>query len=66
VKRWWFCFGTAVRFALVEQARNRLALVLVVFFVPLWTTLAFEVVAPAPLRFYVRPSAGRWSWTATS
>lgn len=44
-----------MRFAVVEQARNRLALLLVVLFVPLWTTLAFEVVARLPLRFYVRP-----------
>ncbi|MCL7427125.1 ABC transporter permease [Streptomyces sp. YS415] len=44
-----------MRFALIEQARNRLALLIVLLFVPLWTTLAFEVVAQAPLRFYVRP-----------
>ncbi|WP_330293472.1 ABC transporter permease [Streptomyces sp. NBC_00576] len=55
MKRWWSRFRTAMRFALIEQARNRLALLIVVLFVPLWTTLAFEVVAGAPLRFYVRP-----------
>jgi hypothetical protein len=46
-----------MRFALVEQARNRLALVIVVVFVPVWTTLAFEVVTRIPVRFYVRPAA---------
>lgn len=55
MRRWWSCFVTALWFALVEQARNRLALLIVVLFVPLWTTLAFEVVAKAPLRFFVRP-----------
>ncbi|MFI6567566.1 ABC transporter permease [Streptomyces sp. NPDC050534] len=58
MKRWWRYFGTAMRFTLLEQARNRLALVIVVVFVPVWTTLAFEVVTRLPVRFYVRP-AGR-------
>jgi hypothetical protein len=53
------CFRTALLFALIEQARNRLALLIVLLFVPLWMTLAFEVVARIPLRFHVR-SAGRW------
>ncbi|WP_432042451.1 ABC transporter permease [Streptomyces cadmiisoli] len=55
MRRWRACFGTAVRFALIEQGRNRLALLMVLLFVPLWTTLAFVVVARAPLRFHVRP-----------
>lgn len=55
MRRWWFCFRTALRFALIEQARNRLALLIVVLFVPLWTTLAFTVVASTPLRFRIRP-----------
>ncbi|MFF1765942.1 ABC transporter permease [Streptomyces sp. NPDC058249] len=55
MKRWWSCFGTALRFTLVEQARNRLALLIVVLFVPLWTALAFEVVARTELRFHLRP-----------
>lgn len=46
-----------MRFALVEQARNRLALIIVVVFVPVWTTLAFEVVTRIPVHFYVRPAA---------
>ncbi|MFF8882788.1 ABC transporter permease [Streptomyces flaveolus] len=54
---WRACFATALRFALIEQARNRLALLIVVLFVPLWTTLAYEVVARTPLRFYLRPVA---------
>lgn len=54
MNRWWSRLRTALRFALVEQARNRLALLIVLLFVPLWTTLAFEVVARTPLRFYVR------------
>ncbi|WP_370076689.1 ABC transporter permease [Streptacidiphilus sp. MAP12-16] len=48
------CFGTALRFALLEQLRNRLALVLVVFFVPLWLSLAYNVTAQTPVRFFVR------------
>ncbi|MFI1766090.1 ABC transporter permease [Streptomyces sp. NPDC020800] len=56
--RRWACFRTALRFALIEQARKRLALLLVVLFVPLWTTLAFTVVARTPLRFGIR-SVGR-------
>ncbi|MER7183398.1 ABC transporter permease [Streptomyces hyaluromycini] len=43
-----------MRFALIEQVRNRLALLIVVLFVPLWTTLAFTVVARTPLRFRIR------------
>ncbi|MFE1510127.1 ABC transporter permease [Streptomyces sp. NPDC058726] len=54
MNRWWSRLRTALRFSLVEQARNRLALLIVLLFVPLWTTLAFEVVARTPLRFYVR------------
>lgn len=53
--RWWCrCLGTAVRHALLEQARNRLALVLVVFFVPLWLTLAYRILPSDPVRFYLR------------
>lgn len=54
MRRWWSRFGTALRFALIEQARNGLALLMVVLFVPLWTTLAFTVVARTPLRFRIR------------
>ncbi|MEU4932581.1 ABC transporter permease [Streptomyces yokosukanensis] len=47
-----------MRFTLIEQARNRLALLIVVLFVPLWTTLAFTVVARTALRFRIQ-SVGR-------
>ncbi|MFB4193783.1 polyprenyl diphosphate synthase [Streptomyces carpaticus] len=50
--------GTAVRHALLEQARNRLALTLVVFFVPLWLTLAYRVLPSDPVQFFLR-AAGR-------
>ncbi|THA65745.1 di-trans,poly-cis-decaprenylcistransferase [Streptomyces sp. A0642] len=53
--RWWGrCLGTAVRHAALEQARNRLALVLVLFFVPLWLTLAYQVLPSDPVRFFLR------------
>ncbi|GAB3648748.1 hypothetical protein GCM10028832_36500 [Streptomyces sparsus] len=45
-------FALATGFALVEHGRNRFAMVLVVLFVPLWTTLAYLAMpdAPAPMR----------------
>ncbi|MEU9576413.1 polyprenyl diphosphate synthase [Streptomyces chilikensis] len=55
---WWQCMGTAVRHAVLEQARNRLALTLVVFFIPLWLTLAYRVLPGDPVRFFLR-AAGR-------
>ncbi|MEJ8632217.1 MULTISPECIES: ABC transporter permease [Streptomyces] len=54
MRRGWLCFGTAVRFALLEQLRNHLALVLIVFFVPLWLSLAFGVFAETPVPFFLR------------
>ncbi|MFD9333173.1 ABC transporter permease [Streptomyces sp. NPDC060028] len=54
MSRAWLCFGTAVRFAVLEQLRNRLALVLVVFFIPVWLTLAYTVSAKAPVPFFLR------------
>ncbi|KPC95780.1 polyprenyl diphosphate synthase [Streptomyces sp. NRRL F-6602] len=57
--RWWVrCLGTAVRHAALEQARNRLALVLVLFFIPLWLNLAYWVLPGDPVRFFLR-AAGR-------
>lgn len=56
MRRWCTCLGTALRFALIEHARNKLALVIVTLFVPLWTTLAFTVVASTPMRFRIRPA----------
>jgi hypothetical protein len=45
-------FTTATKFALIEHGRNRFATLLVVLFIPLWTTLAYLSVpdTPAPLR----------------
>ncbi|MET9358231.1 ABC transporter permease [Streptomyces sp. NPDC006617] len=43
-----------MRHAVLEQARNRLALILVVFFVPLWLTLAYRVLPSDPVRFFLR------------
>ncbi|MFE4334046.1 polyprenyl diphosphate synthase [Streptomyces sp. NPDC056831] len=43
-----------MRHAALEQARNRLALVLVLFFVPLWLTLAYQVLPRDPVRFFLR------------
>ncbi|MFI9045762.1 polyprenyl diphosphate synthase [Streptomyces sp. NPDC053427] len=54
MKRWWRSLRTAVHHAVLEQARNRLALVLVIFFVPLWLTLAYQVLPDAPVRFHLR------------
>lgn len=54
MSRTWLCFGTAVRFAVLEQVRNRLALVLVVFFIPVWLTLAYTVSARTPVPFFLR------------
>jgi ABC-2 type transport system permease protein len=56
--RWWSCYVTATRFALIEQARNRLALVIVLLFIPLWICLAHAVADATPVPFFVRP-AGR-------
>jgi ABC-2 type transport system permease protein len=56
MKRWWSCYATATRFALIEQARNRLALVIVLFFIPLWISLAYAVMAATPVPFFVRPA----------
>ncbi len=34
-------FAVATRFTLIEHGRNRFALLLVVLFVPVWTSLAY-------------------------
>jgi ABC-2 type transport system permease protein len=54
VKRQWLCYLTATRFALIEQARNRLALIILVFFVPLELLLAYQVTGAAQVPYYVR------------
>ncbi|MEU9236146.1 ABC transporter permease [Streptomyces subrutilus] len=47
-------FRTATRFALVEHARNRFAMLLVVLFVPAWITVVHLVVATAPIGFRLK------------
>ncbi|MFC5144947.1 ABC transporter permease [Streptomyces aureoversilis] len=49
---------TGASFALLEHARNHLASVLVVVYIPLWLTLEHLFVTPAPARFLLR-AAGR-------
>ncbi len=44
-------FPTAVRFALVQQGRNRLAGILLVAFVPTWYALMVAIVPHDPLKF---------------
>ncbi|MDX3537538.1 ABC transporter permease [Streptomyces sp. MB09-01] len=43
---------TATRYALVEHARNRFAMVLIAAFLPVWTCLAYVAIpdSPAPIR----------------
>ncbi|MFC4565918.1 ABC transporter permease [Nocardiopsis mangrovi] len=50
----WTRYTTATRFALVEHLRNRLALFLVVLFIPTWITLVYLVIADADVRFFLR------------
>ncbi|MFD3700929.1 ABC transporter permease [Streptomyces sp. NPDC058646] len=47
-------FALATGFALTEHGRNRFAMVLVVLFVPLWTTLAYLAMpeTPAPMQLH--------------
>ncbi|MDA5147432.1 ABC transporter permease [Streptomyces sp. AD681] len=54
----WEAFRTGAGFALLEHSRNRLALILVVCYIPIWLTLEHWFVTPAPLRFLLR-TAGR-------
>ncbi|MCD9193517.1 hypothetical protein [Streptomyces albireticuli] len=50
----WRRLTTAVGFALLEHARNRFALVLVVFYIPFWLSMVHWFVDPAPSRFLLR------------
>ncbi|MFD9902740.1 ABC transporter permease [Streptomyces sp. NPDC059063] len=54
MSRAWETFRTGAAFALVEHARNRLALVLVVVYIPLWLTLEHWFVTPERVRFLLR------------
>jgi ABC-2 type transport system permease protein len=53
--RWWSCYRAATRFALIEQGRNRLALVILLFFLPLWIFLAYRIAPKNPIPFFLRP-----------
>lgn len=50
----WSWFATATRFALIEHGRNRFALVLVVLFIPLWTTAAYLSIPDTPASMRLR------------
>ncbi|WP_248511288.1 ABC transporter permease [Streptomyces sp. D2-8] len=47
-------FALATGFALTEHGRNRFAMVLVVLFVPLWTTLVFLTMSDTPAHMQLR------------
>ncbi|MBB5960693.1 hypothetical protein FHS29_007321 [Saccharothrix tamanrassetensis] len=49
---------TVTWYGLVELGKNRLAVVLVLGFVPLWITLAHVVASPTPLQFRYRATGG--------
>ena len=50
----WYRYLTATRYALSEQVRNRMALLLLVIFVPTWDYLFWLVITDDPLGFLVR------------
>lgn len=50
----WHRYLTATRYALSEQLRNRMALFLLVIFVPTWDYLFWLVITEDPLSFLVR------------
>ncbi|CAL9615181.1 hypothetical protein SUDANB121_05738 [Nocardiopsis dassonvillei] len=54
MRRAWTRYTTATRYALLEHLRNRLALLLVVFFIPVWITLVYLVIADADVPFLLR------------
>ncbi|MFC8957385.1 ABC transporter permease [Streptomyces sp. NPDC057101] len=56
--RHWNLFTTATRYALIEHARNRLALVLIAGFIPLWSVMAYMAVTTSRVHFQLR-STGR-------
>lgn len=47
-------FTTAVRYNLIEHSRNTFAMILVVAFVPTWTTLAYLVIPKTAIPFHLR------------
>ncbi|HEX5503242.1 MAG TPA: hypothetical protein VFW96_11505 [Thermomicrobiales bacterium] len=57
-QRWGWRYRTATRYMLIEQARNRLALTLLVLFVPAWYAIIGSLVDDAPLAFRFRATGG--------
>ncbi|MFD4034452.1 ABC transporter permease [Streptomyces sp. NPDC058637] len=47
-------FAVATRFTLIEHGRNRFAMILVILFVPVWTTLAYVAMPDTPARIRLR------------
>jgi hypothetical protein len=54
VRRHLHLYLTAVRFDLIEHARNRLAMVLVALFIPSWISLAYAVIPSQSVAFRLR------------
>jgi hypothetical protein len=59
VKRHARLFATAARFVLIEHGRNRFAMVLVVLFLPAWTTLAYLAMPDDRARMRLQ-ATGQW------
>ncbi|MEU7877093.1 ABC transporter permease [Microbispora bryophytorum] len=53
----WACYATAVRMTFVEHLRNRLALVIIVVFIPVWAILIYALSLEVALPFHVRAAA---------
>ncbi|MEU9630728.1 ABC transporter permease [Streptomyces luteogriseus] len=47
-------FIVATRFTLLEHGRNRFAMILVILFIPVWTTLAYLAMPDTPARMRLR------------
>ncbi|MEU9313262.1 ABC transporter permease [Streptomyces sp. NPDC048256] len=47
-------FAVATRFTLIEHGRNRFAMILVILFVPVWTSLAYLAMPDTPARMRLR------------
>ncbi|ASU84294.1 hypothetical protein CDO52_17160 [Nocardiopsis gilva YIM 90087] len=56
MQRAWIRYRTATGFALTEHVRNRLALVMVVVFVPIWMYVVYGVYADDQVRIFLRAS----------
>ncbi len=59
-------FALATGFTLTEHGRNRFAMVLVILFVPLWTTLAYLAMPDAPAPLQLHATGERLAPVATS